>query len=75
MSSAGGRPVGAGSVWEGPRMTGMSWSVYTGGLGNKTRLDQTVNWETKSPTVNQQLRFTFGSKAQSVRTGSGSFWK
>lgn len=64
-SSAGGPPVEAGSVWEWecPGMTGMSWSVYTGGLGYKERLDQTVNWETKSPTVNQQLHFAFCSKA------------
>lgn len=62
-SSAGGPPVEAGSVWECLGMTGMSWSVYTGGLGYKERLDQTVNWETKSPTVNQQLHFAFCSKA------------
>ncbi len=56
-------------------MTGISWRVFTGGLGYKARSDQTINWETKSLTVNQQLHFAFCSEAQSVRTGSRRFWK
>ncbi len=74
-SSAGGPPVEARSVWERPGMTVISWSVYIGGLGYKARLDQTVNRETKSLTVNQQLHLAFCSEAQSVRTGSRRFWK